>query len=318
LSRVLVTGCEGFVGPYVIAALESAGHEVWGTDIKEASRALDDARYATADLSDPRAAADLLSHAAPDAVVHLAAQSSAAKSFGEPFVTVTQNLLPVLNVLEHARNRAHQMRILAVGSADVYGPVAPSDLPLTEALEPNPVNPYALSKVFQERCCAQYADLYGTQVMMTRSFNHTGSGQSDTFVLPSFARQVVEIKKGFREPVVAVGNIDVRRDFSDVRDVAAAYTALLDAGRPGETYNVCSGVSHSLRDLLETLCSLAGVAPEIRVDPKRIRPVDMEELRGDASKISAETGWRAAYSIEDTMKTLLDYWEKIPESYGAK
>ncbi len=317
MSRVLVTGCEGFVGPYVVDALARGGHEVWGTDIKETSRRLEDARYAVADLCDQRAAKALLEEIEPDAVVHLAAQSSAARSFGEPFVTVTQNLLPVLSLLEYARTRAGGMRILAVGSADIYGPVNPSDIPLKETLPPNPVNPYALSKVFQERCCVQYASLYGIQAVMTRSFNHTGSGQRDIFVLPSFARQVIEIKKGLREPVVTVGNVDVRRDFSDVRDVVAAYALLLERGRPGEMYNVCSGESHSLRDLLGTLCALAGVGPEIRVDPERIRPVDMEELRGDKSKIVSDTGWEAKFTIEDTMKSLLDFWEEEIGSGGA-
>lgn len=318
MSRVLVTGCEGFVGPYVVDALVRGGHGVWGTDIQETSRNLERERYTAADLSDKSAAPALLADIKPDAVVHLAAQSSAAKSFGEPFATLTQNVLPVLNLLEYARTRAGGMRILAVGSADIYGPVDPSDIPLRETLPPNPVNPYALSKVFQERCCAQYADLYGTQVVMTRSFNHTGRGQRDIFVLPSFARQVVEIKKGLREPVVTVGNVDVRRDFSDVRDVVDAYTALLDRGRPGEVYNVCSGVSHSLRDLLEKLCALAGVNPEIRVDPERVRPVDMEELRGDSSKIAADTGWKAKFTIEETMKSLVDYWDGELGSGGVE
>jgi GDP-4-dehydro-6-deoxy-D-mannose reductase len=158
-----------------------------------------------------------------------------------------------------------------------------------------------------------YAKLYRVDTMMTRSFNHTGPGQRDAFVLPSFAKQVAEIKRGLRAAEIEVGNLDVRRDFMDIRDVCDAYVVLLKKGRMGETYNVCSGQSYRVGDLLRELCELAGVHVAIRVDVARLRPVDTPELRGDPSKMTAHTGWVAHHSIRETLKSLLDHWDAVLE-----
>ena len=310
MKRVLVTGCGGFVGPYVVAAFAGKGCEVWGADVKDGVEDPALRRYIACDLSDRAAAGSLLETASPDAVVHLAAQSSAGRSFAEPFVTLTRNILPILNMLEFARTRGGAMRILAVGSADVYGPVGEDDLPLTEDRAPNPANPYALSKAIQEQCCIHYASLYGTDVVVTRSFNHTGGGQRDTFVLSSFARQVCEIRLGLRKPVVDVGDLDLKRDFTDVRDVAEAYAAIVERGKKGGVYNVCSGTSYSLRELLGRLCEMAKVDVEIRVDPKRMRPGDIRDLRGDPSKTTRDTGWRVRAAMTGTLEQLLDFWTR--------
>jgi GDP-4-dehydro-6-deoxy-D-mannose reductase len=304
----LVTGCGGFVGPYVIKALVREGYEVWGVDIEEPNHGFAGQRYVSLDLSNRAAVDGLLEQAAPSAIVHLAAQSSAGRSFQEPITTLTRNILPILYLLEFARKRATGARILAVGSADVYGSADQTDIPLKETSPAKPLNPYALSKAIQEQCCVQYASLYGTDVVLTRSFNHTGEGQRDVFVLSSFARQISEIRMKVRKPVVEVGNVDLRRDFTDVRDVARAYAALLRDGKRGEVYNVCSGVSYSLRELLETMCRIAGVVVDIRVDSGRVRPADIMELRGDSSKITRDTGWSPAIPIDDTLKSLLDFW----------
>jgi GDP-4-dehydro-6-deoxy-D-mannose reductase len=313
MRRVLVTGCGGFVGPYVTEALVREGFRVWGVDEKREAADASLEGYVTLDLSDGNAVGALIDDVSPDAIVHLAAQSSAGKSYAEPFATLTRNIIPVLNVLESVRKCGQRTRVLAVGSGEVYGPVSEADLPLRESRGPNPVNPYALSKAIQEQCCAQYASLYGTDVVMTRSFNHTGAGQRDTFVLPSFARQVSEIRRGKREPTLDVGDLDLRRDFTDVRDVARAYVELVKAGGSGEVYNVCSGTSRSLRDLLGLLCRAAGVSPEIRVDPRRVRPNDIRDLRGDPSKIERETGWSSRIDIADTLEWLLGFWSGVVE-----
>lgn len=314
MRRVLVTGCAGFVGPHVTGALARAGWRVWGVDEKAGAADESLEKRVSIDLSDGRAVEALIGEASPDAIVHLAAQSSAGRSFAEPFDTLTRNVIPVLNLLETVRKRGKKTRVLAVGSGEVYGPVPEAELPVSEARVPRPVNPYALSKTIQEQCCAQYASLYGTDVVMTRSFNHTGAGQRDTFVLPSFARQVSEIRLGAREPVMDVGDLGLRRDFTDVRDVARAYEALVEKGRAGEVYNVCSGASYSLGELLRRLCDMAGVAPEIRTDPRRMRPKDIGELRGDPSKIARETGWRARTDMVETLEWLLDYWRGVVAS----
>jgi GDP-4-dehydro-6-deoxy-D-mannose reductase len=294
----------------VVDALAAAGYRVWGADLKRdhANPLLE--RYVSCDVADSSAAAALLADANPGAVVHLAAQSSAGKSFAEPFETITRNVLPVLSILEYARKRASGSRILAVGSGDVYGPVSKDDLPLQEERLPHPANPYALSKAIQEQVCGQYASVYGVDVVMTRSFNHTGGGQRDSFVLSSFARQICEIRLGLRERVLEVGALDLKRDFCDVRDVARAYVALLEKGRKGTVYNVCSGVSWSLRDLLDRMVRMAELEVDIRVDPERLRPADVEELRGDPSKIIRDTNWRPRISIDETLSCLIEFWDR--------
>ena len=310
MKRVVVTGCGGFVGPYVTAVLSARGYEVWGVDVRENVEDPSLGRYVSCDLSHREAVDALLREAAPQAILHLAAQSSAGKSLKEPFATLTRNIIPTLNILEYARTAGKGVRILAVGSGDVYGAAAPGELPLVETRAPRPGNPYALSKAIQEQISAQYASAYGVDVVVTRSFNHTGPGQRDTFVLPSFARQIAEIRAGLREPLIDAGDLDLKRDFTDVRDVAEAYAALVEKGRPGEVYNVCSGVSRGLRALLEKMCAMAGITPEIRVDAAKIRPSEAGELRGDPSKIERDTKWRARTPIEATLESLLDYWSR--------
>ena len=309
-DRVLVTGSGGFVGGYITDLLERAGYETWGVDRAPGLPQYRGSKYIARDLQEKSSVDDVLRQARPRYIVHLAAQSSAGMSFSKPHETIANNIMSALHILEFLRTSELEARLLVAGSADVYGPVAREDLPLRETMPANPNNPYALSKTVQEQCCTLYAGVYGVDVVSTRSFNHTGAGRPDTFVLSSFAKQIIEIKKGSREPVVEVGDLEVRRDFSDVRDVVRAYLLLLEKGRAGEVYNVCSGSSRSLREVLEKLIELAGVHVEIRVADDRLRPADMEELRGDYSKLEADTGWRPEIPFEDTLVSLLDYWDK--------
>ncbi|MEE9271493.1 MAG: GDP-mannose 4,6-dehydratase [Candidatus Krumholzibacteria bacterium] len=317
MDRVLVTGCGGFVGRVLSGVLAEAGFEVWGIDRAADGGGVAGEHFISLGLEDRRAVDGFLERARARYIVHLAAQSSAGRSFDEPQQTIENNVLPVLHILEYLRTSGTETRLLAVGSSEVYGAVTKKDLPLVESSPVSPVSPYALSKLIQEQCCRQYAGLYEVDVVVTRSFNHTGAGQRDAFVLSSFARQIVEIRSGVRKPVVEVGNADVRRDFLDVRDVCDAYVALLGKGQCGAVYNVCSGVSYSLRELLEKLAALCGVEIEVRVDPKRARPVDIEELRGDPAKITADTGWRPSTPIETTLQSLLDYWSREISATGA-
>jgi GDP-4-dehydro-6-deoxy-D-mannose reductase len=307
VKRVLVTGSNGFVGRILCASLHSDGVEVVGIDVDDTDATVE--TY-TIDLLDSDAVAEILDDVAPEGIIHLAAQSSAARSFDQPGSTIENNLLPALHILEHTRTRQPDVRILVVGSADVYGPVPADRQPIAEAQVPNPVNPYALSKWLQEEVCRQYASMYQINVVMTRSFNHTGAGQRDLFVLPSFARQIAEIKAGKRETRVEVGNIEVKRDFSDVKDVCRAYRRLLADGRSGSVYNVCSGTAYSLRELLEKLAKIAGVDIQITVDPHRVRPADMEELCGDHTMITTDTGWKPEIPIDDTLRSLIEYWSE--------
>ncbi len=311
MRRVLITGSGGFVGRVLAERMTATGIEVWGADRLPEDRPAQKTRRIAVDLTDREAVAKLLDQSKPDAIVHLAAQSSARMSFDNPVGTITDNTIPVLHLLDELRRRSSVCRLLAVGSADEYGPVTSEDqLPLRETSPIDPQNPYALSKWMQTQCCRTYAALYGVDVVMTRSFNHTGAGQRIDFVLPSFAREIAGIKLGKRDPVIHVGNLDTKRDFLDVRDVCEAYIGLLEGGRRGEIYNVCSGNSYRIGDLLDRLCVLAGVYVEIKIDPSRLRPVDTLELRGDPAKIKTDTGWRPKIPIEETLRWLLTYWEQ--------
>jgi GDP-4-dehydro-6-deoxy-D-mannose reductase len=310
MERALVTGCNGFVGRALVGRLIAAGYDVWGADRSEPDQEFKGKQHLSGDLADAAFVANAIDDASPTAIVHLAAQSSVAKSFEEPASTLRDGTVPALNILEHVRTSQSSARVLLVGSADEYGAVKPAQLPVREDTPVNPESPYALAKVIQNHYGRAYAKLYRVDAVMTRSFNHTGPGQRETFVLPSFARQVAEISRGKRDAEIEVGNLDVQRDFLDVRDVCDAYVVLLKKGRMGETYNVCSGQSYRVGDLLRELCALAGIHVAIRVDVSRLRPVDTPELRGNPSKMREHTGWATKIPIQDTLKSLLQYWDE--------
>jgi GDP-4-dehydro-6-deoxy-D-mannose reductase len=314
VERALVTGCNGFVGRALVGRLAGAGYEVWGADRSDVDPNFKGKNYLRGDLSDEDFVATALDQSNPACVVHLAAQSSVSKSFQSPADTLRDGATPALHLLEHVRKTGASPRLLLVGSADEYGAVSPAKIPVGEDTPGNPESPYALAKAIQNQLGGMYARLYRIDAVMTRSFNHTGPGQRDVFVLSSFAKQVSEIKRGLREAEIEVGNLDVRRDFLDVRDVCDAYVVLLKKGRMGETYNVCSGQSYRVGDLLRQLCTRAGVHVDIRVEVARLRPVDTPELRGDATKMRQHTGWSAKVAIEDTLKSLLAYWDGVLEA----
>jgi GDP-4-dehydro-6-deoxy-D-mannose reductase len=306
MPRALVTGCNGFVGRAMVERLQGGGYEVWGVD-RTVTRG---EKNLAGDLANEAVVDRAIEEAKPDCVVHLAAQSSVKRSFDAPTETMRSNTLPAMNILEAVRRSGRSTRVLLVGSADEYGTVEPAQLPLVESMPSKPESPYALAKSIQADCGRLYARLFRIDAVITRSFNHTGPGQRDTFVLSNFAKQVAEIKRGQREPVIEVGNVDVRRDFLDIRDVCDGYVVLLQKGRSGETYNVCSGRSYRVGDLLDQLCAIAGVRVTIQVDKNRLRPVDMPELRGDPAKMQDHTGWKAKRPINETLRSLLEYWEK--------
>ena len=311
MSRVLVTGASGFVGPHLIGALENAGHTVYGTD----RRGPDTAAHRACDLTDAPATRQLVEDVRPDAVVHLASVSSVARSFEDPQDALHNNLLAACNVFEALRWMAG-VRVLVVGTAEQYGNVAEDALPVREQHPFEPASPYAVSKVAQEYLAQQYARAYQLDVVLTRSFNHSGPGQSDQFVLASFARQIAEAEVGTREPLLRVGNLDAERDFLDVRDVARAYVLLLERGASGAAYNVCSGRSHSLRRLLDIYLEAARVDVRVIPDPQRLRPADLAVLRGDATKLRA-AGWEPQREIQATLRDVLEDWRRRVHTRGT-
>lgn len=244
----------------------------------------------------------------PDWIIHLAAQSHVPSSWADPAATLRVNVGGTANLLKAMGDAGFTGRLLYVSSADIYGAVPESGLPVSEETPVAPRNPYATSKVAGEELCRQWARTQPLDVVIARPFNHTGAGQRPDFALPAFAREIAAIKLGKQPPRVLTGDLEVTRDFLDVRDVIAAYLALLAKGTKGETYNVCSGREVHLGGALAMLAGLAGVTPEIVTDPARLRPSEQRRMCGSHARITATTGWQPSIAFGDTLTQLLDYW----------
>lgn len=315
--RALVTGVNGFVGGHLAEHLIAHGDVVvglskmdgWPRGREELARTV---RLDRCDLTAMPEAdlAELLGRKQPDAIYHLAAQSNPQASVADPRGTWTANLIGTLNLLEAVRVAGLKPRIVLVGSGVCYGNPAPEHLPVAETCPERPNNPYAASKAAVDLLGIQHCLTHGTPTLMARPFNHSGPGQADIYALSSFAKQVAEIERGTR-PRIEVGNLDVVRDFTDVRDIVRAYRLLVEKGQPGEVYNIGSGRDVKLSEMLEILRGRARVPVEVRVDPARLRPVDQPRLLADASKLRAATGWEPAYSVEQTLSDMLDWWRAV-------
>jgi GDP-4-dehydro-6-deoxy-D-mannose reductase len=296
--RVVVTGSKGFVAPWLLAHLEFLGDQVIGLD-------------AEVDITDQGALTDVVTGVAPDAICHLAAQASVRSSWEDQSGTYTVNTFGALNVLSAAMACHRPPRVLLVSSAEVYGRVSADELPIREDHPFAPVSPYAASKAAAELIGLQAWLGGGLEVIRARPFNHTGPGQRPDFVVPALARQVAAAAAAGRD-VIETGNLEARRDITDVRDVVRAYRVLLELGMPGEVYNVCRGESVSIEEVVRRLVGLAGVDLKIVVDPARLRPVDLPELRGDCTRLHAATGWVPEIAFDDTLAAVLDFWRQPP------
>jgi GDP-4-dehydro-6-deoxy-D-mannose reductase len=309
LKRLLVTGRHGFVGSTVARIVQTdAAFANWS--VVETPEALD--------LRDATATSEMVAGAAPDAVLHLAAQSFVPDALRDPAATLRVNLFGTLNLLQALKRCGFRGRMIYAGTGDVYGVVPEDALPVAETRLPAPRNPYAVSKLAAEALCYQWTVTDRMDVVLARPFNHIGWGQSERFVVSDFARQVVEIRRGRRKPVVAVGDIDVTRDFTDVRDGVHAYIALLASGSIGEIYNVCSGRETSIRAVLERLATLAGVEITIEQDPVRFRKSEQRRMCGDPAKIKRATGWEATTPLDDSLHEMLRYWESGEQGWPSR
>jgi len=308
--RLLVTGASGFVGGHLVRVWEEKmpGMEFFGLARGEVKRSSPVINLIHSDLRDARGVREVCQKVAPNQVMHLAAQSSVSGAFANPRETWETNFWGTFHLLEALRKNRFTGRFLFVGSGEEYGVVKEEDLPIKETQPLRPRNPYAASKAAAELLCYQYSQSYGFDVVLVRPFNHIGSGQSPRFVVSDFSRQVAQIELGLKEPVLHVGNLEVSRDFLDVRDVVDAYFCILERGEKGEAYNVCSGQEISLRDLLEVLLGFSSRSIEVRVDPSRLRPSDTPRLWGSHEKLTRHTGWRPQRNIREALYEVFRYW----------
>lgn len=294
MKKLLLIGGTGFVGSHMRNALEAT------CSVVASGREVD-----VRNLDQLRA---LIGEVQPDQVVNLAAITTLRESFENPRDTYDINFLGTLNLLMALRECHFVGRLLFVSSSEVYGLLGERDLPVSETRIPKPLSPYAVAKIAAEVLCYQWSQTERFEVVTARPFNHIGPGQSERFAIADFGRQVAAIKLGLSEPVIHVGDIDTTRDVTDVRDVVSAYRLLLEQGKNGGVYNVCSGKERSIRSLIELMCELAGVTVELRPDPARFRLSEQRRVRGSNAKLVADTGWVPNYSLDQTLSDMVDFW----------
>ena len=315
MRRVLITGGTGFVGTHLVRYLRptTPSIAVMASD-KNPSRRDMGVEYYELDIRKQDLVRAAIREIKPNEIYHLAGISAVDQSWDNPRLAFEVNVIGTYNLLEAAMSWASPPRILNISTAQVY---APSDGLLTEESPVSPGNPYAASKAMAEMLEIYFCKVSGGGIITARSFNHTGPGQSPTFVLPSIAKQLAEIEIGLRAPRLTVGNINVKRDFTDVRDVVRAYGALLTKGRTGQIYNVCSGTGTLLSDLLMQFQAVCRTVVTVEIDPTRVRPGETPQIVGDSTKIRRETAWEPQIPMEQTIRDLLDYWREKINASGA-
>ncbi len=320
--RALITGASGFAGThlsqYLLARTDWALMGTVYPEPVEAQPGEPRLRLTHIDLREPEGVRALVEKVQPDYIFHLAAQSIPSASFADPWGTLETNIRSQVNLLHAVRLLGLKARVIAIGSNEEYGLPSEADLPLTEEAPLRPHNPYAVSKVAQDLMGLQYHLAYGLDVVRIRPFNHTGPGQSPSFVVPAFASQIARIEAGVQEPVMRVGNLSASRDFSDGRDIVRGYYLAATLGEPGEVYNLASGQAQSIQGVLDTLLSFAKVEIRVETDPDLYRPVDVPVVYGSAAKFHRLTGWEPGFSFEQTLRDTLDYWRRQMGESGSK
>ena len=308
MSKGLVIGAAGFVGSYLIEEMYSCGIDSYATKLPHERLEHERAKVYDLDILSKEAIVTLLLEIRPDYIFHLAAQSSVGLSWKNPGLTVDVNIKGSINVMDAVRELYYKPRVLLIGSGEEYGHIRPGETPIREDNLLRPGNIYAATKACQNMIGSIYAQAYDMQMMMVRSFNHIGPGQAPMFVVSDFCKQVAEIEKGLREPVMYVGNLAAKRDFTVVRDVVKAYVGLIQQGVPGETYNMGSGHAVEIRKILDMIISLSEKEIRVEIDPNKIRPVDVPIIEADITKIHELTGWKPQIELNQTIRDTLDYW----------
>lgn len=318
MKKIVITGITGFVGKHLTKQLLSQkSYTIVGTYRSEESLAtLEDLKdkitLHKVDCNDAASVESVILSEKPDYLYHLAAQSSPVKSFSLPTETLTNNILSEFSILDTLRkHQLQQIRVIIISTGEIYGLISPSDIPIDEETSLRPTTPYAVSKIAQDYLSLQYHLAYKLDVVRLRPFNHIGPGQRTGFVVSDFAKQIAEIEKGKKEPVISVGNLDAKRDFTDVRDMVKAYELAILQGKAGDVYNIGSGKSQKIADILKALLSFSSKKITVNVDPARFRPIDVPEIVCNYTKFHSLTGWEPQISVEKTLQDILDYWRKI-------
>lgn len=315
--KALIIGAGGFVGGYLISELYSRGWGVTATKLPHEQIVIHcgvkpSFRTAELDILDENAVRELLRDCCPDVIFHLAAQSSVALSWKRPALTADINIKGCINLLEAVKETGISPRILFIGSSEEYGYAANRPEPVDEAVIPEPANIYAVTKLAQNMIGKLYFKAYGMDIISVRAFNHIGPGQLPQFVVADFCKQAAEISMGRREPVMRVGNLSAKRDFTDVRDIVRAYAELALKGKSGETYNVGSGHAVSIQYVLDRIIELSDVDIRIETDPEKLRPVDVPFIEADVTKLKRDTGWEISVSLEQSIADIMRYFvEKL-------
>ena len=313
-KKYLITGAAGFVSGYFIDHLleKEPDAEILAVDLAEKlPEHFKPVAYRKTDLLDGKAVHAVIEAFKPDYILHLAAVSSVSQSWKDPRFCFVTNTGIFLNLAESVKVVNPECVILSVGSSEEYGPYPQEAMPLKEEYALHPVNPYSVAKNAQEQLAELYVQGFGMKIILTRSFNHFGPYQKDLFVIPSFVKQLVECKVNNRPAILHTGNIDVIRDFLDVRDVVDAYYRLLHKGESGQVYNICSGKGTSLRDLIKLLGELLELDVKIEIDPARVRPTENPLVIGDNSRITAAVGWAPRYDLKETLGDMIAYYKKV-------
>lgn len=313
--NVLITGIDGFVGGYLAdLLLHYPDYTVYGLIWKRPPLVPVDpaVHILEADITNRAAFRAAIAASAPSKIFHLAGQAFVPLATSHPLDTFRVNVDGVLNLLECVREDAAlsaHTSVLVVGSGEVYGVVPREQIPIREDAPLNPVNPYAVSKACADMITRQYRASFGLDVTVARPFNHLGPGQNELFVGSAFARQLAEIRAGRREPKLHVGNLEPKRDFTDVRDVVRAYVKILEIPRREPVYNVCSGRAMTIQTLLDHMIQMSGITVEVCYDVALSRKIENPESVGDASRLHAATGWQPLIPIEQTVREILAYWQ---------
>ncbi|MDA3791293.1 MAG: GDP-mannose 4,6-dehydratase [Desulfobacula sp.] len=317
--RILITGITGMTGSHLAEYLLAGSNvEVHGILRPRDSRDFladveKDLVLYECDLREKDAVASVVNEVKPDQIYHLAAETSVANSWENPDQTIINNITCQLNVFEAVRKYKMNTRILVTGSSEAYGLVSEHDLPVTEDTGFKPLSPYGVSKVGQDALAYQYHQSYGMDIVRVRVFNLTGPRQSSAFALSNFAKQIAWIKANKREPVLMVGNLDALRDFTDFRDVVKAYQLALELGASGEVYNIGSGKSRKLKDVLNLLLDISKTNVKIQQNPDRMRPSDIPHMVCDNTKFCFLTGWHPEIAFRETLRDLFRYWQAAVE-----